>query len=545
MFMSILSPGIHLINRLQYPQKLALIGILTSLSVALIYTLPEVYLVRVLAFVVWILGIYLLAAFYVATKQSVSNLREISQRLASGDWVEKGTFDAHDELGQIAQTLDTVSKRLRNSWEQIELESERTNAAEILLREGEERIRAIFDTSLDAIITINADGLITGWNRQAEIIFGWSHQEAMGQGLSSLIIPQEYRTAHENGLKHFLATGVGPILNNRVEITALHRDGRKFPVELSTAATKLREGYTFSAFVRDITERTQAEQVLKQKNDELEKTLEQLRETQKQLIMQENLASLGTLTAGIVHEIKNPLGFVSNFAELSADLTTELREELDQQKNLLDSKTFENIKDILNILEQNVLKTKEHSKRADNIIRNMLVHSRGQVGERKPTDINALLADYVKLAYHGFRAKDSSFNITLQTEYDPSIGLVEVVQQDISRVFLNIINNACYAVHQKKKESGREFSPTLWVSTKNQGALIEVRIRDNGIGIPSTIVDKIFNPFFTTKPSGEGTGLGLSISYDIVVQGHGGEIKVETEEGSYTEFSILLPKKGI
>ncbi|MCI0530229.1 MAG: ATP-binding protein, partial [Nitrospira sp.] len=299
----------------------------------------------------------------------------------------------------------------------------------------------------------------------------------------------------------------------------------------------------YTAAQQELTERRRAEEALKEKNNELEKTLQQLRDMQNQLVIQEKMASLGALTAGIAHEIKNPLNFVNNFAELSIELTTELREELEQQKDQLDSQTLEEIEDTLYTLQQNVSKINEHGKRADSIVRNMLLHSRGEAGARQPTDINILLAEYVNLAYHGMRAEDSSFNMTLKKDYDFSVGLVEIVQQDMSRVFLNLVNNACYSVHQKKKELGEGYSPTLWVKTKNLGDRIEIRIRDNGKGIPQKIVDKIFNPFFTTKPTGKGTGLGLSISYDIVVQEHKGELKVETEEGNYAEFIITLPKK--
>jgi len=283
-------------------------------------------------------------------------------------------------------------------------------------------------------------------------------------------------------------------------------------------------------------------QELQEKNQELATTLKKLKATQDQIIAQEKLASLGALTAGIAHEIKNPLNFVNNFAELSAELTEELLEEIENQKDRLDPESKEYIEEILSDLEQNVKKINEHGKRADNIVRGMLMHSGGKAGERQPTDINALLAEYVNLAYHGMRAKDTSFNITIETNYDDSLAPLNVVPQNISRVFLNVINNACYAAHEKKKEIGEGFSPTLWVSTKSLGDRVEIRIRDNGKGIPQESLDKIFNPFFTTKPTGEGTGLGLSISHDIIVQEHRGEIKVETERGSYAEFIITLPK---
>ncbi|MEW5857812.1 MAG: ATP-binding protein, partial [Cyanobacteriota bacterium] len=283
---------------------------------------------------------------------------------------------------------------------------------------------------------------------------------------------------------------------------------------------------------------------LQEKNDELAATLQKLKATQDQIIAQEKLASLGALTAGIAHEIKNPLNFVNNFAELSAELTEELLEEIENQKDRLDAETTEYIEEVLSDLQQNVKKINEHGKRADSIVRGMLMHSRGKAGERELTDINALLAEYINLAYHGMRAKDTSFNITIETNYDNFLGLVNVVPQDISRVFLNIVNNACYSTHEKKKEIDKGFFPTLWVSTKNLGEQVEICIRDNGKGIPEKFLDKIFNPFFTTKPTGQGTGLGLSITHDIIVQQHRGEIKVKTEAGQYAEFTIILPKRN-
>lgn len=282
-------------------------------------------------------------------------------------------------------------------------------------------------------------------------------------------------------------------------------------------------------------------QELRAKNTDLEATLAELKKTQDQLIIQEKLASLGALVAGIAHEIKNPLNFVNNFAELSGELIGELREMVETQRDRLDPKQREEIGALIDDLAQNVSKIGEHGKRADGIVRGMLQHSRGKSGEVIPTDLNALVAEYVGLAYHGMRAQDASFNVTLQTAYDPDVGMVEVVPQDISRVFLNVINNACYAANEKRKTAGAAFAPTVGVRTTNLGDRVEIRIRDNGGGIPQSIRDKIFNPFFTTKPPGKGTGLGLSISYDIVRQ-HRGEIRVETEEGQYTEFIIVLPK---
>lgn len=280
---------------------------------------------------------------------------------------------------------------------------------------------------------------------------------------------------------------------------------------------------------------------IKKKNCELQSTLEKLKDTQNQLIMQEKMASLGGLTAGIAHEIKNPLNFVNNFSELSVEITDELEEELNKNISKLSEKEIGTISDLISDLKLNLTKINEHGKRADSIVKGMLLHSRGKSGERQLTDINALLDEYVKLAYHGMRAQDSSFNIKLITNYDDSIKQISVVPQDISRVFLNVINNACYAAFERKKMTSGDFTPTVEISSKRREDFIEIRIKDNGIGIPNDNLNKIFNPFFTTKPTGKGTGLGLSLSYDIVTNEHKGEISVSSEQNNFTEFLIKLP----
>ena len=232
-------------------------------------------------------------------------------------------------------------------------------------------------------------------------------------------------------------------------------------------------------------------------------------------------------------KIKNPLNFVNNFSELSKELIDDVKAELKNNNN-------EEVLAILEDLKLNLEKINQHGKRADSIVKGMLLHSRGSSGEKTLTDLNNLLDQYVTLAYHGLRAQDKEFNITIEKDYDESLEKINVVPQDISRVFLNIINNACYAAYDRKKKSGDDFKPVIKVSTKNLKDKVEIRIGDNGNGIPPGILDKIFQPFFTTKPTGEGTGLGLSLSYDIVTKQHGGELKVESEENVGTDFIIIL-----
>jgi len=281
---------------------------------------------------------------------------------------------------------------------------------------------------------------------------------------------------------------------------------------------------------------------LHEKNTALEDTLTQLQQTQKQLIVQEKLASLGALTAGIAHEIKNPLNFVNNFAVLTIDLADELKAEMLPQQDKLDAGSRDNVKEILDNIQLNATKIAEHGKRADGIIKSMLEHSRGDVGEMQRTDLNKMLEDFMNLAYHGMRAQDPAFNVKIEKNLDPHLGLLKINPQAISRVIINICNNGFYATREKQKKSGADYQPTLTMATSGTGDRAEIRIRDNGAGIPKAILDKIFNPFFSTKPTGTGTGLGLSISYDIVTQMHKGELNVQTEEGQYTEFIIRLPQ---
>ena len=265
----------------------------------------------------------------------------------------------------------------------------------------------------------------------------------------------------------------------------------------------------------------------------LEKTLEELKSAQAQLIQSEKMASLGELTAGIAHEIQNPLNFVNNFSDVNADLIEEIKEEIEKGN-------IEEVKAIVEDIAANEQKINHHGKRAEAIVKGMLQHSRTSAGQKELIDINALADEYLRLSYHGLRAKDKSFNAVMQTSFDESLEKVNVVPQDIGRLFLNLFNNAFYAVNEKKKQTDESYEPTISVSTKKQHNKIEISIKDNGIGIPQNVVDKIFQPFFTTKPTGQGTGLGLSLSYDIV-KAHGGEIKVVTKENECTAFSILLP----
>ena len=301
----------------------------------------------------------------------------------------------------------------------------------------------------------------------------------------------------------------------------------------------------FIAFMlyRNNRQKQQANKLLEQQKleiqtqrDQTTRTLYQLQTTQTQLIQAEKMASLGELTAGIAHEIQNPLNFVNNFSEVSVELVGELREEETKA-----DRDPELIGELLDDLTQNLQKITQHGHRASSIVKGMLEHSRASTGHREPTDINALADEYLKLAYHGLRAKDKNFNAYLVTNFKSDLELVNVVPQDIGRVLLNLYNNAFYATQQRSKQAETGYQPTVTVQTECVGEMVQIRVRDNGMGIPEAVKTKIFQPFFTTKPTGEGTGLGLSLSYDIITKGHGGTIKVTGVEGEGTEFVVSLP----
>ena len=435
----------------------------------------------------------------------------------------------------------------------------------ISMDEALEAAEQLFIIALDAILVLDGNGVIRQANPAAERLFKIRTPLLMGRSLNQILTglanePNQWPSRSEQTLNQPNVETQNFSSCLIVEVTISDR----FSQDASLSNRDLQE---YVVVVHDITERKQAEEALQKANEKLEikveertfelrKTVEQLqteiverqrmeenlRAMQNQIIVQEKLASLGSLTAGIAHEIRNPLNFVNNFSELSVELAQELLEEIQNQTERLDPTSSESIAELLTDLSQNLQRIYQHGQRADSIVSNMLLHSRSEGGQWETTDINSLLSEYVNLAYHGMRAKNLDFNITIETDYDNKIGKIEIVAQDISRVFLNLVNNACYAVYKKKQEIGSGFSPLLSVKTKNIGDHLEIRIRDNGKGITPEVLDKIFNPFFTTKPAGEGTGLGLSISHDIIVQQHRGELKVETETGSYAEFIIILPK---
>ncbi|MFZ1065052.1 MAG: GAF domain-containing protein, partial [Pseudolabrys sp.] len=355
---------------------------------------------------------------------------------------------------------------------------------------------------------------------KADPEYTWSEAQRLGDFRTIVAVPM-LREGVPIGVLTLSRSEVRPFTDKQIELLTTFAD---------QAAIALETGRLFES--------------VEARTRELAASLEDLRTTQDRLVQTQKLASLGQLTAGIAHEIKNPLNFVNNFSAVSVELIDELRQALTGAH--LDSKLRADVSEITDTLQGNLDKVVQHGKRADAIVKNMLLHSREGLGEHRPVDINALVEEGLNLAYHGARAEKQGFNITLERSFDPTAGAADVFPQDITRALLNLISNGFYAATKRKAEAnGGDYEPILTAGTKNLGDRVEITIRDNGTGIPPEVKEKIFNPFFTTKPAGEGTGLGLSISHDIIVKQHGGSIEVDTQLGEFTEIRIILPRVAV
>jgi signal transduction histidine kinase len=355
---------------------------------------------------------------------------------------------------------------------------------------------------------------------QADPDYRWKEAQSLGGFRTMLGVPM-LREGVPIGVLTLTRSAVRPFSDKQIELVSTFADQAAIAIE----NVRLFES-------------------VESRTRELAASLQDLRTAQDRLIQTEKLASLGQLTAGIAHEIKNPLNFVNNFSGVSAELIDELKEALGRVNT--DTNTRAEISELTDTLRDNLSKIVQHGKRADSIVKNMLLHSREGSGEHRRVDINLLVDESLNLAYHGARAEKQGFNITLDRLFDPATGEADVFPQEITRVLLNLISNGFYAATRRKAELGSDgFEPTLVAGTKSLGDRVEIRIRDNGAGIPPDVKDKIFNPFFTTKPAGEGTGLGLSISHDIVVKQHSGSIEVHTQPGEFTEIRIVLPRTAV
>ncbi|MFL6820671.1 MAG: ATP-binding protein [Bradyrhizobium sp.] len=529
-----------------------------------------------------------LAGIFLARRMvgPIQALRVGAERIGGGDFAQRISIKTGDELEGLANQFNDMGARLQESYADLENKVEQRTAeltesleqqtatSEVLqvISSSPGELRPVFQKMLENATSVCGAnfGVMNLWDGE-NFSMGAAYNvppafEAYRQrapihphpdsGLASVVRTHKFAHIHdvrESGAYRAgdpTVVGIADVAGARTilivpmlkedeligTMTIYRNEVRPF----TDKQVALVENFTKQAVIA--IENTRLLRELRERTNDLSDSLEELRTAQDRLVQTEKLASLGQLTAGIAHEIKNPLNFVNNFSALSAELVDELQDVL--KPTALEDKTREEIDELTHMLKGNLEKVVQHGKRADSIVKNMLLHSREGSGEHRLADINAIVEESLNLAYHGARAEKSGFNITLKRNLDPNAGLIDLYPQEITRVFLNLISNGFYAATKRKESGEADFEPTLSATTKGRGNKVEIRIRDNGTGIPREVKEKMFNPFFTTKPAGEGTGLGLSMSHDIVVKQHGGKIDVDTEPGAYTEFIITLPRTG-
>lgn len=463
-------------------------------------------------------------------------------------WVNQRMAQHHSPAGPHLQQREDgrwirINERKTEDGGTVAVYSDITDLkrAEQAVRESEEFLSTVLDHLPFPVYVRNREGRFTLVNRQYREVYLSDKVDLHGKTLYD-VFPEELAKKYaDQDLQVFDRKTV----TDR-ELTVNYLDGEhiiievRFPIRDSNG-----DVVSVGGFDHDITDRKRAEEEMRVAKEQAEAALIELRQAQESLIHAEKMASLGQLTAGIAHEIKNPLNFVNNFADSSNELLDDLKTSLEGPLARLDKKERDDAWDIFDGLSNFLVKIKEHGQRADSIVKGMLSHARADTDTAHLTDINALLDESLNLAYHGARAENSNFNVDLDRDFDSDVGEIEIHSQEIARVFVNLIGNGFYAT-QKRQEEQREngYRPTLRVSTRNLDNAVEVRVRDNGTGVPARTVERIFDPFFTTKPAGEGTGLGLSLSYETVVQQHHGRLDVNTKEGEFTEFIITLPRRS-
>jgi two-component system, NtrC family, sensor kinase len=402
-------------------------------------------------------------------------------------------------------------------------------------------LNALFISAVHAIVVIDKQGTVCAVNPAAERLFDYSAEELVDENVR-ILMPEPYRSEHDGYLRHYLQTGERKIIGIGREIEAQRKDGTVFPIYLSISEFQHEGDLRFAGIIRDLTEQVQYETELELANEKAERTIRQLTKTQDQLVASQKLAALGELTAGIAHEIKNPLNFVSNFSETSIELLGELKEAISAALGDQNNAARQDIDELMADLTSDLDKIRTHAHRADGIVRSMLDHARGGEGAPVSSDINALVEEAFNLAYHGQRARDKSFQLRTERLLDGEAGKALIRRQEVIRALVNIMGNAFYAVSEKRKAGEKDYVPSMTLATLSRGDSVEIRIRDNGTGIDDELKAKLFEPFFSTKPAGDGTGLGLSLCYDIIKQQHGGSISIDSTPGSFTEFVISLPR---